>query len=282
MKGAELYRHFINSLKKIYSAGESEAITDMVFEDAGFSRKHLLSNPGVEFEKSVLSNLALKLNQLLQQHPVQYVLGYAWFYQLKFKVTPAVLIPRPETEELVKHVLAHFTEKSNPVVLDVGTGSGCIPVSLAKKLPAASITAVDISKDALEIAHENAAGNNVQINFKKMDFLNTESRAQLAAYDCIVSNPPYIPKSEAALLDKNVVQNEPGEALFVPDDDPLVFYKAIADFASKHLKPGGIVFTETHENYAQQAAEIFNWQFSAKVIKDLFGKERFVTATHCR
>ncbi len=279
MEIGKLYNQFREELEKIYPAGEAGAITAMVFEHAGLSKTTLRAGATDELDTGWWLKMTGWLEQLKKGVPVQYVLGHAWFYHLTFKVSPAVLIPRPETEELVKHALEFLKEVKKPVVLDIGTGSGCIAVAVKKNNPAVMVSAVDISNEALNIAKENAAANEVTINFTELDFLDHSSWDQLGICDCIISNPPYIPLQEAVLLDKNVTEHEPHSALFVPNDQPLLFYEAIAAFATEHLGENGKIFVETHEDLAEKVAAVFLTKgFTAFILKDIFGKQRFVKA----
>lgn len=279
MEIGKFYNHFKEELGKIYPGGEAAAITALVFEHAGFSKTKLRSGGADKLDEALLLKMAGWLNQLKKQVPVQYVLGHAWFYNLKLKVNNAVLIPRPETEELVKYALEFLEEVKNPVVLDIGTGSGCMAIAIKKNRPAASVSAVDISAEALMVAKENAAMQEVNIDFTEMDFLQSVSWKKLGIFDCIISNPPYIPLQEAFSLDKNVTEHEPHKALFVPNDQPLLFYESIAAFATAHLKENGKIFVETHENLAERTAEVFTKKgFTADVLKDIFGKQRFLRA----
>jgi len=213
--------------------------------------------------------------------PVQYAIGHAWFYQLKLKVNAHVLIPRPETEQLVDMAIDMGKKRKTLHVLDIGTGSGCIPIAIKKNCPGANITSVDISEDALAVAKMNATANEAEINLLRMDILDRQQWTNLGTYDLIISNPPYIPQSEKETMDKNVVAFEPGEALFVPDEDPLIFYRCIAALGKTKLIEGGMIFMETHELLATETAKLFvEWGYDATVINDCFEKTRFVKATH--
>lgn len=216
------------------------------------------------------------LQRLSQGEPIQYVLGKAEFCRLSFDVSSGVLIPRPETEELVWHIVNEWKSEQKISILDIGTGSGAIAVSLAKLLPNAQVTAVDISKTALEIASQNAKQNNVQVGFQQIDVLAISSF--LAKYDVIVSNPPYIPEKEKQNLHKNVVDFEPSLALFVPDDSPIIFYERIAELAAQSLNPGGMLYFETYETYQKEIIRTMELcGFSETVaLQDLFGRPRFV------
>ncbi|MEJ7779707.1 MAG: peptide chain release factor N(5)-glutamine methyltransferase [Daejeonella sp.] len=214
--------------------------------------------------------------------PVQYVLGETEFYGSVFKVNPSVLIPRPETEELVDWILKDFKqqEKNNILkILDIGTGSGCIPITLKKYLPDAEISAIDISSHALTTAEENAILNNTEINFMLEDILSPESSAR--QYSVIVSNPPYVTLGEKENMHTNVIDYEPHLALFVPDKDPLIFYNAIAQYAFVHLQPGGLLYLEINENLGSETVKLLqNSGFrNLELRKDLRDKDRMIKAS---
>ncbi len=209
---------------------------------------------------------------------------------MKLKVNEHVLIPRPETEELVEWVVKEIRNKkleirnkkvsnSTFTILDIGTGSGCIAIALKRELHRAELSAIDISNDALLVAKQNAADQNEEINFLQLDFLNERDWSLLPSFDFIVSNPPYIPENEKSKLAKNVVDHEPDVALFVTDNDPFIFYKKYASFADNHLKEKGKIFVEVHEDYSKGVQKIFeekNFKIESK--KDIYGKDRMVKA----
>ena len=284
MKLNEFYRDFLLQLRLIYVENEAANITKMVFESlANISRADVLMNPEMEIEQDTFLSLNQALDQLLNHQPIQYVLGEAWFYHLNFKVSDAVLIPRPETEELVELVIQHIKSTHKKTVVDIGTGSGCIPISIKKNIPELSITAVDVSKAALDIASTNANFHQTIIEFKQVDFLNEVEREKLGMFDIIISNPPYIPNVEKNTMDKHVTDFEPALALFVPDEDPLIFYKDILSFAKNHLNEKGKIFLETHENFADDVCSLFkDAGFDAIVKNDLFDKPRMVLINRFR
>lgn len=284
------YNAFRAALTKIYTPSEAENITDWVFEHTTgkkkFERRGLRAN-GLNPEKENLSPeqvllLKIYLGQLENHMPVQYVLGEAWFYKRKFYVNKHVLIPRPETEELIEWIIQEIKQYGNSSscsILDIGTGSGCIPVSLKKEMPGCSVTTLDVSQDALEVAQKNSTDHHAEVQFLMVDFLEEKQWNTLSIFDIIVSNPPYIPINEKAMLDKNVTDFEPSVALFVEDDDPFIFYTKIARFAKNHLSPGGKVFVEVHKDFAGNVKTIFeNTGFAATIKKDIYGKERMVSA----
>lgn len=216
-------------------------------------------------------------HKLLAQIPIQYVLGEADFYGLKFKVNQHVLIPRPETEELVHLVIKHA--KNRPCcILDIGTGSGCIPIALKKNLPQAKILAIDISEKALKLANQNALINRVEVDFLLDDALNLNATVY-PQFDIIISNPPYIGLSEMEEMDKQVTKHEPHLALFVNDDNPLIFYDKIAGFALTNLKTDGFLFFEINQALALETQKLLLKKgFKAEVIKDINANDRMIKA----
>ena len=215
----------------------------------------------------------------LQRHePLQYILGTARFHGHRFKVTPAVLIPRPETEQLVDLIIEE-NPGSDLRVLDMGTGSGCIAISLARALKFARVDALDVSRDALAVARDNAASLKVKVRFFESDILAPQPAA---TYDIIVSNPPYITWSERELMERNVKDYEPAQALFVPDNDPLLFYKAIASYANRSLEKGGRLYLEINQRFGVEVKRLLeDCGFDeVRIIVDSFGKDRFAVAVN--
>ena len=283
----EYYRYYLRKLQTIYDLDEASVMAGWVFENkAGLKRSDILKDPELILDIDTIEKLNYSLQRLLQHEPVQYILGETWFCNLKLKVNSHVLIPRPETEELVDWIIEDNKKENNEKhlsIADIGTGSGCIAIVLKKKLSAAHLTAIDISKDALRTAKENAIDNEVKIDFIQLDFLDEPTWESLNSFDIIVSNPPYIPVNEKEKLDKNVTLFEPHTALFVPDHSPLLFYEKIALFARKHLKENGKIYAETHEEFANATVHVFSKQFQEVELKqDLLGKNRMVKATHSR
>lgn len=278
----DLYRNFLVQLQKIYSLGEATTITEWVFEKmASLKRSDILKNPEKQITPAADRLIQQSLQELLSNKPVQYVLGEAWFYHMKFKVNNYVLIPRPETEELVEQLIKDRKSKlTDPAILDIGTGSGCIPVAIKKNLPASKLTAIDVSKDALALAKENAAMHNAHISFIEANFLDESTWQALPLFDIIISNPPYIPLYEKEKLAKNVTDFEPHLALFVPDKSPLIFYEKIAAFGKEHLLPNGNIYLETHEDLAKETAALFRDHYQTVMVKkDMYGKERMIIVT---
>ena len=270
------FEEFWKPLTAIYEAGEAKAIVRLVMEVRfGLSMTDVVcGKTGDETEMQALQQ------RLLTGEPVQYVLGEADFGGRTFHVESGVLIPRPETYELCKWSLPPTPSKWKGHILDIGTGSGCIACTLAAEIPNAEVTAWDISDDALRIAAENAKRANVHVSFEKVDVLNTSllNRERPATgLDIIVSNPPYICNKERATMERNVLEHEPELALFVPDDDPLLFYRAIARYAARALKPSGQLFFEINPLYADEMQQMLSEEgFShIEVRNDQFGKQRF-------
>lgn len=278
----KLYRNFLVKLQQIYSLGEATTITNWVFEKmVSLKRADILKNPDKVITPEANESIQNVLQQLLQHKPIQYVLGEAFFYNMKLKVNEHVLIPRPETEELVEQLIKDRKSKlTDPAILDIGTGSGCIPIALKKNLPASFVTSIDISEKAISLAIENADLHNTHITFRQMDFLNEKGWDILPMYDIIISNPPYIPANEKEKLSKNVTLYEPHIALFVPNKTPLIFYEKIAAFGLTNLRPSGKIYLETHEDYAKEVAALFRKNYETVVVKkDLNGKERMIFIT---
>lgn len=281
------YRHYLLQLQHIYSLQEASVITEWVFDKlVQVSRLDIIKAPESIMNTEKIKILDEALGKLLQHYPVQYLLGETVFYNLILKVNNAVLIPRPETEELVHWIINDLKETATDKkysILEIGCGSGCIAIALQKNLPGTTITAIDISEVALAVAIENSKINNASIDFLLVDFLDESEWMKLPKVDIIVSNPPYIPVAEKNMLDKNVTHFEPHTALFVPDKSPLLFYEKIANFAKSNLKKSGIIYVETHEDFAAATAAVFSTIFKDVILKkDLLGKNRMVKATGFR
>lgn len=277
----QLINQFHIKLNNYYSKSEIQSFIYIIFEEyLNFSKIDLILKSDDLLEKSEIENLENVVFQLQQQKPIQYIIGKTEFYNLEFFVDENVLIPRPETEELVEIILKNEQFNKNQNILDIGTGSGCIAISLAKNI-SAKVSAIDISKKALSIAKKNADYNNVNVNFIETNILqnNTYSTDNKSiAFDFIISNPPYVRESEKKLMKSNILDYEPDLALFVGDENPLIFYEAIAKFAENSLKKGGKIYLEINEFLSAETIDLFfkyNFTF-AKSIKDLSGKDRFV------
>lgn len=271
------YEEFWKPLTAIYEAGEAKAIARLVMEVRfGLSITDVVcGKTGDDAEMQALQQ------RLLTGEPVQYILGEAEFGDRTFHVEPGVLIPRPETYELCQWIMEEGRgvkeEERKTSILDIGTGSGCIACTLAAELPGTQITAWDISDVALRIAAENAKRTNAHISFKKVDILNPQFPILHSQFDIVVSNPPYICNKERATMERNVLEHEPALALFVPDNDPLLFYRAIARYAAKALRPGGTLYFEINPLYVNEMKQMLSEEgFSHTEIRnDQFGKQRF-------
>lgn len=283
MNSKELYRNFLVELQSVYELSEATVITDWVFENvANIKKADLIKNPLQKIPRPVLIKLAAKQEELLQHKPVQYVMGNTTFYNMQFQVNDKVLIPRPETEEMTNMIISSYRfEQKQISILDIGTGSGCIAIAVKKHLPSSKVIALDVSEEALDIARANAITNKTNIQCTLFDFLDESRWPELMLFDIIISNPPYIPVNEKKLMDKNVVNFEPHSALFVPDNQPLLFYEKIARFGRNHLNYNGKIFVETHEDYTKEVAALFAATYQQVLIKkDMFGKERIVIASY--
>jgi len=284
MTTKDLYNKYLTELKDLYQTGEATAITKILFEHfAKISGSDMVLNAKKVLDDDIEHLLQNALLQLKDHVPVQYIIGQAWFYNLSFEVNNAVLIPRSETEELVLEAINFLKDKEGKKVLDIGTGSGCIPISIKKNIPNALVTSIDVSRAAISVAIKNAVNNNVEINFLKIDFLDEGNYKDLAEFDLIISNPPYIPENEKNILDKNVVDFEPQLALFVPNKNPLIFYKKILIFAENHLAKNGKILLETHEDFAIITSEIFiAAKYEVEIKKDMQGKDRMLLIYRCQ
>ena len=281
MKIKEYRAHFIQELTSIYDAGEAESFFYLILEEKNqLKRIDLALHPDLVFSEVEIVIWNSILEQLKQEIPVQYLLGKTSFYGLDFEVNENVLIPRPETEELVGWIIESQKSKieSQKIrILDIGTGSGCIAISLAKNLPNAQVFAIDVSEKALATAKKNAENNNVKITFINQNILETEDLQQ--QFDIIVSNPPYVRNLEKEEIKKNVLDNEPHLALFVADDDALIFYKKIAELAQQNLSKNGQLYFEINQYLGKEMIYLLE-QMNFKNIelrKDIYGNDRMIS-----
>ena len=280
----DAFKGFITELGKIYAQREATTIADWIFEDiAHVTRLQRSTDKLKPMDPEIEQELKTALFKLLNHTPVQYVLGEAWFYKMKLKVNQHVLIPRPETEELVTWIIEDYRNDAQlKTVLDIGTGSGCISIALKNELRPLSIMAIDVSSDALSVAIENAGNRALEIDFRKIDFLDVQSD-NLPQFDIIVSNPPYISSADKALLAKHVRDQEPHLALFVDKSDPLTFYRKIAEFALTHLKLSGSIYVEIHEDQGLDIQQVFErHNFQSIIRKDMYGRNRMMKIIYVR
>jgi release factor glutamine methyltransferase len=277
----EVIKMIRDDLSPLYSREEVNSFTSILFEHIiGLSRLKVHLNNQEQIPDAKLTKFEEIVNRLKNYEPIQYILGETEFYALLFKVDPSVLIPRPETEELVDWVLKDY-QNSRLNILDIGSGSGCIPIALAKNLPYAKVEGWDISGDALTVARENACINNVSVHFDNIDILKWQTYNLPKMYDIIVSNPPYVTLSEKQSMLPNVTEYEPHLALFVPEDDPLVFYRKIADFALSRLKPEGRLYFEINEKLGNDLINLLREKGFGEVLlrKDINGRDRMIRCT---
>ncbi len=279
-------KYYAGELEKLYGSDEANALIMILLEHYfNIDRMKIALEPDLRLSESELLTLHFAVKELLKNKPVQYIIGETEFCGMRFFVNENVLIPRPETEEIVNMIVS-CRDKACLVptgynVLDIGTGSGCIAISLAKLIPDSDVTAVDISEKALEVAKKNAEANEVSVTFIKDDILNPQNRDLLnGQFDIIVSNPPYVCESEKSEMRANVLDYEPSTALFVSDNDPLVFYRKILEFAQKALKPNGEVWFEINEKFGKETAELCHSEGfkNVEIIRDFRERERILRA----
>lgn len=280
---AAAYQYILVSLEPLYADREAKNIASLILEKlTGYSHSQRILHKKDTLEEKTEKQLQKIINELTTNRPVQYCLEEAWFAGMKFFVNEQVLIPRPETEELVSWILESNPEKkfSETRILDIGTGSGCIAIALKKKLTDASVTAFDISSDALAIARRNAQANQVYVEFLLYDILSENAHRAESPFTIIVSNPPYVLVSEKDEMMERVWKYEPAQALFVSDNDPLIFYKAILRYAEKHLAENGELYFEINEIKANEIQDLleYNTYRRIEVKKDFQGKARMIRA----
>lgn len=281
--------YFNKTLKKLYPTSEIDTFLFLLLEEyLNFKRIDVVLKSNFEISPEDLTLLKSSTKLLEQEVPIQYILGKTEFYGFPFILNEHVLIPRPETEELVTSVLNKISklERLHPIekekklkILDIGTGSGCIPISLKRSLPFAEITAIDIANEALIIAQKNASLNKVNINFIQQNILKTTGLDDI--YDIIISNPPYVRVSEKIEIKNNVLKNEPHLALFVEDNNPLIFYSKIAELAKSHLTKNGTLFFEINQYLGKETVELIKLKGFNKIQlkKDIFGHDRIIVAS---
>ncbi len=275
------FRYVVGRLSASYPEGEARALTRLVLETRfGLRQVDVCAGRDRIFSLKEREDLENIVNRLLQKEPVQYVLGQADFCGRAFTVAPGVLVPRPETEELAEWVIRDEKERghSSPRILDIGTGSGCIAVTLALDVPGARVSALDVSPRALAVARKNALRMGAAVDFLCRDILAPPREGGAAPWDVIVANPPYVCEREREGMEENVLRHEPPQALFVPDDDPLVFYRAIGKYAGDTLETGGRLYVEINRAYGQETSELLrNLGLRGIVVrKDSYGNDRMI------
>ena len=294
MKIREAEKLIAGNLANIYSTSESENIARLLIEHlTGLPPAQINEKKEEENEKLDPQQIETLTGRLLKHEPIQYLMQKTWFYGLELFVDPCVLIPRPETEELTDWVVKDIKRSGldvfskNPVradetsrlkIIDICTGSGCIALAIKKAVPLAEVWGCDISEAALNIARRNGAEQDIRVDFQGMNFLDPAQQKLLPTVDIAVCNPPYIPFSDRKNMQANVLEFEPHVALFVPDNDALVFYHALAYFGTHRLHDKGCIYMEIHENLGAQVLEIFSKNYEVEIKKDMQGKERMVKA----
>ncbi|WP_299620790.1 peptide chain release factor N(5)-glutamine methyltransferase [uncultured Tenacibaculum sp.] len=279
MKLNDFRSFFNNELKDLYPKKEIDSFFFRIIEaKMELDTIAVFTKGDTEITTETLSELTNITKRLKVEEPLQYILGNTEFYGYNFEVNSNVLIPRPETEELITWIKEFSSENDNIKILDIGTGSGCIPITLKKEIPTAEVFALDISEKAIETAKKNAKNNNVDVTFLLHDILSEKELEN--TFDIIVSNPPYVRNLEKEEIKNNVLNNEPHLALFVEDDNPLIFYKRIADIAKTALNPNGLLFFEINQYLGNETKQMLeDKNFSNVILKrDLFGNNRMIKA----
>jgi release factor glutamine methyltransferase len=273
--------HLLEELRQIYTENESDAMARLIMEHVGYPLDMALRDPLQVPGPSVNARVDEIIAEMRTGKPIQYVLGQTQFCDLGIRVNPYVLIPRPETEEMVEKIKKKYHK---PVrlrlrrIMDLGTGSGCIALALKHAFPDAEVWGTDISEDALSLARENGRLNHLHVNWLHLDLLNMQIPEPLAPFSLVVSNPPYVLQSERNGMAPHITEYEPGSALFVEDHDPLVYYRAIASFCNRFLSVQGEIWVEIHEKLGRETSSLFEKQgFSeVSILKDIHEKERYI------
>ncbi len=271
-------------LAGIYAKGEIESLIFLIFEKLkGYSRTQLLLANEEQLDENDRKEIMVIVDRLKNHEPIQYILGMTEFYSLPFYAVPGVLIPRPETEELVQWIIQE-NKYSKPTILDMGTGTGCIAISLRKNIPQSTVLACDISPVCITTAQRNSLLNNSEVSVFEYDILNEIPDVEFPELDIIVSNPPYIRETEKSLMEKNVLDHEPELALFVADEKPLIFYERIADFSRIHLKNQGQLYFEINEAFGPECCEMLQKKGFSEIVlkKDINGKDRMIGCRYIR
>ena len=277
MMDGQIRNEIRRRLTPMLGEGEARAVTMLLFEQiGGLSTVDVLTGRDAELPTETKEKIVAAARHVEKGEPVQYIIGKTVFMGMELDVNPAVLIPRPETEDLVRLIISENGGLSDTKILDIGTGSGCIALAVKKQLPDTKVTAWDVSEKALEVALSNADKNSLNVDFQQHDILQPQQTEE--RFDIIVSNPPYVCTGEAAEMERQVLEYEPHTALFVPDDNPLLFYWAITKFAVQHLNTGGKIYFETNRAYAADVAELLNANgfCNVQMVNDQFGNQRIV------
>jgi len=258
---------------------EAWSVATMILDHFGYHGKRILQDPNQPVENKIRGEIKKIVLELHKNKPIQYVLGTAFFYDLEFYVNEKVLIPRPETEQLIQMIILENTTKA-PAIIDIGTGSGCIAIALSLNIKGAEVLGTDVSAEALKIAKKNAHRHQSRASFVLHSVFDSHSPFPKGKFDILVSNPPYVTEKEKELMEANVLENEPHQALFVPNAEPLLFYEAIIQQANYLLHEQGEVWIEINEQFGKETAELFNSEGyrNVRLIKDIHDKDRFIYA----
>lgn len=281
-KVKDIKDYYHKELVKTYPRQEAMSLLDIIFEDLlQITKMDIMLNPEIRISESELLKVHFACKELLKNKPVQYIVGKTNFYGLDLIVDKNVLIPRPETEELVEWVLKEIDTNTEISILDIGTGSGAIALALKSNLKTANVWACEISCGALKTAEINATNNALDIQFLEADILEKANWAKFQVFDCIVSNPPYVTQTDKSAMQSNVLDYEPHQALFVPDEDPLKFYRGILNFCVSHLKDNGQIFFEINENFGTEMEQLLReYKYNDIILrKDLFNRIRMICGT---
>jgi release factor glutamine methyltransferase len=272
----------IEELKGVYPEDEVRyVVAGLLLHITGIGKTEVIVDPSKKITQKQIERLKDALQQLKSERPLQYITGGVEFYGIQLAVDDRVLIPRPETEELVQWIIDEHAEQDELNILDIGTGSGCIALALKKHFTNCRVFAIDNSPDAVAVSKKNAKNQSLEINFAQADILSSKGIFYGIPFDIIVSNPPYVTESEKSGMRRNVTAYEPHSALFVPDDDPLIYYRAIADFALQQLTPDGAVYVEINEAFGKECLTLFRKKGfrDTRLKKDINGKDRIICAS---
>jgi release factor glutamine methyltransferase len=276
---SQIRRSLIHQLSGSFPDNEAISITRLILEHVGYTENSVLMNPSAEITFKIASKITKIVNELKKNRPIQYILGQTWFMDLTFLVNEHVLIPRPETEEMVLNIVQDNCCE-DPSIIDIGTGSGCIAIALAHHIPGSRVNAIDIDNNALQLAEKNALLHKAAVNFIHQSIFDTGTGSGEASYDIIVSNPPYVTQTDKLSMAPNVTGHEPATALYVSDNDPLIFYREIIRFSANRLSEKGSIWVEINEKFGEETSQLFNDAGYGQVflLKDIHGKDRFIKA----
>lgn len=271
--------YVLEKLRQIYADKESDSMVRLIMDHVGYPLSAILRDPDHEPAPEILAQINEIIAEIRAGKPIQYVLGETRFFDLRIRVDARVLIPRPETEEMVEQIREQILKPVHRII-DLGTGSGCIALALKKQFPEAEVWGIDHSEDALELARENARLNMLQVNWTRLDLLDLPPAEPWEPFDLVVSNPPYVLLSEMQNMARHITDHEPGSALYVEDHDPLLFYRAIAAFVNRYISQEGDVWVEINERFGRETASLFKIQGfrTVHIRKDIHDKERYIHA----